>query len=991
MKDFFISYNQADRAWAEWIAWTLEEAGYSVIIQAWDFRPGGNFVLDMQRAIEDTNTTIAVLSADYLTAEYTHPEWAVAFRQDPQGQHCTLIPIRVSDCQPTGLLGIITYADLVDCPGPEAHRMLLDAVKARVKPEHKPPVPVRHADRIVPERVTFPGMLWTVPYERNVFFTGRDQVLADLRQRLTQDSAAALSQTQAISGLGGIGKTQTAVEYAYRYRQKCGAVFWVRSETETELTTGFVEIARRLDLPQKEAQDPNDTVAAVKRWLEQHSDWLLIFDNADNPTLLKPFCPQASPGHILLTSRAQVFGVLGIAQPMALEQMQPQEALEFLCKRTGRDSTDQLEQETATHLAAELGYLPLALEQAGAYIQEQQARFQTYLASYRKRHLSLLEQSSPVASDYPASVATTWSLNVQQVEAASAAAADVLRASAFFSPDDIPYELLWQGADQLGERIATTLVNQEDDPIVLNELLAPLARYSMIRLAPESQSYSIYRLVQEVVKDNLDADSHRLWAERTVRAVTQVFPNVEYGNWDRCDRLLPHAQVAVKVVKQLNFEFEAAALLLTRTGDYLNERGRYSEAEPMLVHALELRKRLLGEEHLDVAQSLNNLAVLYHDQGRYSEAEPMHVQALELKKRLLGEKHPSVTLSLHNLAALYDSQGRYSEAEPMYIQALELRKYLLGEEHPYIASNLNDLAVLYYNQGCYGEAEHILIDAVSLWRKFLGNEHPNLAIGLNNLARCYRERQNYSQAEQLCQEALEIAEKSLPDDHELRGRFLDNFAMLRVAQGQHAAARSIVQQALAILEPKLGADHPWTVRCRENLNMLGNPAPQKDTHDQAPPIVRSLLTVYCLMTQVEEIVSGCITIHEIDQHMTVSLSDIHRSILTFLQNRQDLVFVLEAYAVNAYLQPADVRMTADVDIQAIQGQALASDIIQHLHQEFYIAARVREIGDGRAWRIYQRLKSGNRHLVDIRQVDTLPSFEVINRIQILSPLVSDQI
>ena len=140
------------------------------------------------------------------------------------------------------------------------------------------------------------------------------------------------------------------------------------------------------------------------------------------------------------------------------------------------------------------------------------------------------------------------------------------------------------------------------------------------------------------------------------------------------------------------------------------------------------------------------------------------------------------------------------------------------------------------------------------------------------------------------------------------------------------------------------------------------------------------------MTQVEEMIAGCITLHEMDQCMTVSLSDIHRSILTFLQNRQDLV-VFGAYAVNAYLQPADVRMTADVDIQSLQGQALASEIIQHLHQEFYIAARVREIGDGRAWRIYQRLKSGNRHLVAIRQVNTLPSFEVVNGIQILSPLV----
>ena len=406
----------------------------------------------------------------------------------PKSQERTLIPIRVNECQPTGLLGSINYADLVDCPGPEARGVLLGALKERAKPDQKPFVPVRGADRIVPNRVIFPGVLWNVPYERNPFFTGREQVLADLHQRFNQDSTDAISQTQAISGLGGIGKTQTAVEYAYRHRQDYQAVFWVRSETSTELTTGFVDIAKLLELPLKDAQDPNDTVAAMKLWFERNPDWLLIFDNADDPNLLKSFLPQSSQGQILLTSRAQVFGVLGIGQPVSLQKMEPQEALEFLFKRTGQNPTDSVEQESATQLAEELGYLPLALEQAGAYIQEQQARFQTYLASYCKHNLSLLERSGPVTGDYHASVATTWELNFQEVEKESAAAADVLRASAFFSPDAIPYEFLQEGASQFGDTIAAALANQEDDPLALNELLTPLARYSLIRREPESSN-----------------------------------------------------------------------------------------------------------------------------------------------------------------------------------------------------------------------------------------------------------------------------------------------------------------------------------------------------------------------------------------------------------------------------------------------------------------------------------------------------------------------
>ena len=308
MKDYFISYNQADRDWAEWIAWTLEEAGYSVIIQAWDFRPGGNFVLDMHRAAQNTKTTLAVLSDHYLNAKYTQSEWAAAFSQDSQGHERTLIPIRASDCQPKGLLGPIVYVDLVNQSEPEARKLLLEAIKKeRPKPNQAPPFPVRSTDRITPDRAVFPGLLWTVPYERNPFFTGRDHVLADLRQQLTQGNSAAITQTQAISGLGGIGKTQTAVEYAYRHRQDYQAVFWVRAETETDLITGINDIARTLDLPQTDAKDPNQLLAAVKHWLEQHSNWLLIFDNADTPDLLKEYRPQSDTGHILLTSRAQVF------------------------------------------------------------------------------------------------------------------------------------------------------------------------------------------------------------------------------------------------------------------------------------------------------------------------------------------------------------------------------------------------------------------------------------------------------------------------------------------------------------------------------------------------------------------------------------------------------------------------------------------------------------------------------------------------------------
>ncbi len=768
MPSFFVSYNKADRAWAEWIAWILEAEGHTAVIQAWDFRPGGNFVLDMDKATKDTDKTLVVLSENYLNAAFTQSEWGSAFRSDPMSEQRKLIPIRVQACNPEGLLGSIVYVDVVGLEREVAQQAILAALPERLKPDSEPPFP-----RISQTEPDFPSAArsrpWNVPYERNAFFTGREEVLQTLHQQLSQDEAVALSQTQAISGLGGIGKTQTAVEYAYRHRQDYQAIFWVRAETELELRTGFVEIARLLNLPQQEAQDPDDTIQAVKQWLAHNPGWLLVFDNADHPELLNPFRPRQGQGHILLTSRAQIFDSFGIARPVSLQKMPAEEAVAFLFKRAGRD-TDATEADAATTLAAELGFLPLALEQAGAFILKRNLRFSTYLSQYRKKRLTLLEQQPPKVGNEQQpnrSVQTTWQLNFDAVKALNPASAELLQFSAFVAPDTIPYELLMAGRESLGGLLTDALASAEQEAarFEIAELLEPLSQYSLVRIDPKSDSYTIHRLVQEVVKVEMDEAHCRLWTERAIASVTQAFPNAEYGNWPDCERLLPHAKVAIQFATADQIESETTALLLARTGYYLKEQTQYSDAEPLYIDALAMRKRLLGEEHPDVALSLNNLAALYKNQGRYSDAEPLYIDALAMKKRLLGEEHPSVALSLNNLALLYDNQGRYSDAEPLYIDALAMNKRLLGEEHPAVALSLNNLASLYKNQGRYSDAEPLYIDALAMRKRLLGEEHPAVALSLNNLASLYDNQGRYSDAEPLYIDALALFERILGPDH----------------------------------------------------------------------------------------------------------------------------------------------------------------------------------------------------------------------------------
>ncbi len=437
----------------------------------------------------------------------------------------------------------------------------------------------------------FFALPWNVPYERNPYFTGRDNKISELTNALSKDSVGAL--TQAISGLGGVGKTQIAVEYAYRYRDKYNAVFWVRADTTLDLNSGFLEIAKLLDLPEKDIQDSNEVVGAVKRWLQNNKGWLLIFDNADKPGLVKDFRPLNPDGHILLTSRAQVFQILSISKSMEINEMSPQEALAFLGKRTGREDTDGTEKESAGNLAKELGYLPLALEQAAAYITDKQARFQDYYASYVKRRLELLAQSGPVAGDYSESVITTWAMNFIEVENESNVAADLLRVSAFLGPDNIPLELIKEGASQLGSSLSVILGDADKDMLVINTILEPLTRYSLIRRDINAYTYSIHRIVQEVLKYKMGPDARKFWAERAVRAVNQAFPLIEFANWTLCDRLLPHGMAATALIESYGFEFKEAARILNLVGFYLDDRGKYAEVEPLYKRSLAIREKAL--------------------------------------------------------------------------------------------------------------------------------------------------------------------------------------------------------------------------------------------------------------------------------------------------------------------------------------------------------------------------------------------------------------
>lgn len=659
------------------------------------------------------------------------------------------------------------------------------------------------------QKLPRPPTPWSIPYPRNTYFTGREDVLDGLRRQLAAEGRVVLGQTAAISGLGGIGKTQTAVEYAWRHREDYGrGVFFVHAASEGQIVSRFAEIAELVGL--EVGGDQGQAADAAKRWLEETEGWLLILDNVDEPAVLTRWLPPAHRGHVIITSRASTFAALGVGQPFQMATLPRDDAVAFLLARTRRTEADAEEMDAARELGKELGYLPLALEQAGAYTLAHEDRFADYLASYKRRGLKLLSRAMPEVGGHPTPVATTWSINFDKVQEVSPAAADVLRTSAVLGPDAIPEEILTEGGGELGPTIAGAL--RGDDPLAVGELLAPLLRYSLIERDAAARTWSVHRLVQAVVKDNL-GERVTMWTDRGVNALGVAFPWPEFENWAQCERLSAHVLTVAPSAKD-SLEL---ATLLNSVGWYFYQRGRYTEAEPCYERSLRIHEKEQGAEHREVAAVVNNLAALLADQGRYPEAEFLCHRALRIFEKVLDKEDLAIAMALSNLAALYVDQGRYEEAEPLYERALDIRKALLGDGHPDVAMTLSNLAASYYRQRRYADALSLYEPALRALKQELGDEHPMVAMALNNLAALHAKEGRYDEAEKLFRRVIDIRENILGDDHPDFASALKNLAALYANRGRCDEAEPLLRRSLRLFEKRLGTDHPETRRVREDL------------------------------------------------------------------------------------------------------------------------------------------------------------------------------
>jgi tetratricopeptide (TPR) repeat protein len=821
--DVFISYTHADRAWAAWIAWELQAAGYTTGLQARDMPPGTAFAHAIDHAATTSRHTLLVLSPTYLRSATTEAGRRPGFVADPSGQSRSrrLVPVRVEPCQPEGVLADRVWIDLTGVDEATARQRLRDGIAAaergHARPAPQPRFPRAPAPAVV-DRPRFPTALppvWGVPFPRNPAFTGREQILASLAAQHAGGGTAA--GTQVLRGAGGVGKTAVAVEYTYRQRASFEVVWWVHAEQPATLVGDYTALAAALGLDQAGEADQQLVALAVRRWLEDHDRWLLVLDNAEGPDMatglqvplarLGDLLPQVVRGQVLVTSRDASWEQR--AALAELEVFTPTEAAAFLLARS--DSTDE---QAAAQVAGLLGWLPLGLEQAGAYARQTRVGLRCYLERLQRVPTLTQARGRPRDRDPATTVATTWQVSLAQVQPIPGAVG-VLEVCAFLAPDEVPRDLFAQALDPPAEELA----GLAGVPFALDEVVAALRRYGLVTAT--EQTLSVHRLVQQVVRDHLDPPTQAGRVGVAVRLLAAAFPGkgllADPGVWPQCAALLPHAVAAASHAERRQVEPEMTGYLLDHAASYLQARARYAEAQRLVERALELTDATGSSDHPTTAARLNNLATVLHAQGDLAHARGRLERALAIRENSLGPDHPDTATSLSNLAEVLHDQGDLDGARALHERALAIREAHLGLDHPTTARNLGNLAGVLYAQGDLQGARRLHERALAIHEAHPGADHPDTATSLGNLAGVLYAQGDLDGARARLERALAIREAHPGPDHPETARSLSNLAGVLHVQGDLDSTRTLYERALAIHEARLGKDHPTTATSLGNL------------------------------------------------------------------------------------------------------------------------------------------------------------------------------
>jgi tetratricopeptide (TPR) repeat protein len=775
----FISHTGKDRAWAEWARWHLETAGYATELDSVDWAPGTNVMEAMNTALRRENPLLVLLSSAYLDPErFTTDEWTTRLAQRRRDPNAKLIPLRVENVDLyDGLWAPIAVPDMFGLAPDQAATLLLDAVRQVVDPasvrnvsKGQPAYPGRAAVTASAEGPRPPGSLpavWNLA-RRNLGFTGRDSMLNQLHDALQGGKRVAV---QALAGLGGVGKTQLVLEYAHRFAGEYDVVWWIPSEQSELIGEHLAALAQSLRLVPMGAATPA-AVGALQEHLRRTGQWLLIFDNAEDPDQLAPWLPDG-PGDLLITSRNPNWA--GVAQAMDVDVFTRAESIALLLAHL-----NYVNRADADRLAEMLDDLPLAVGQAMNLLAETRMPIKDYLGNLATHTAEVMNEGrSP--GGYPVSLAATVTLTAGRLENADAAAGHLLYLFALLGPEPIPHDLFTAQPDLLPDHLRALARR----PVAFARTVAQLGRYGLARLTDNGPI--LHRLVQAVLRDSdPGTEGHRDTVERLLAAA-----GPDDGSdpqwWPRWSVLLPHIiatnpadtsnpdlrTTTSRAVWHLNARGDARTALplaehlyrawaeqhgpnnsstldMARTlGVIHRELGDYQRAHDLDQDRLIREQSLHGPEHLRTLDAATGLALSLHRLGEYERARELDEVNFAIGRRVLGDDHPDTLTLANNLACDLFQLGGYEQARTLHEETLARRRRLLGEDHPQTLGSASNLA---QSLRFLGESERALdLDEETLARRrrVLGDQHPDILKSANNLAADLDALGRHSEADEL--------------------------------------------------------------------------------------------------------------------------------------------------------------------------------------------------------------------------------------------------